>query len=113
MGILSKKLKMLRENKGWSKALTMRKLHLNALSTYANWEYDKANPSPEMLVQIADLYDVSVDYLLGRVDDPKDRVHKVLSKHAESLEALTEDEIEHILAELQRYREIKKKFSKT
>lgn len=65
-----KRLELLRENKGWTKSLVARKLGIKAVSTYANWEYGIRQPDNKMLVKIADLFDVSVDYLLGRTDDP-------------------------------------------
>lgn len=36
--------------------------------TYNNWENGKTQPSIEQLVSIADYFDVSLDYLLGRND---------------------------------------------
>ncbi len=35
-------------------------------STYTKYESGKSKPVPEMLIKIADYFDVSVDYLLGR-----------------------------------------------
>ena len=34
----------------------------------SNWENDNVVPSIEMLVKIADMFNVSTDYLLGRTD---------------------------------------------
>ena len=43
--------------------------------TQTSYNYEKtsrkANPSAEVLIKIADTYDVSIDYLLGRTDDPR------------------------------------------
>lgn len=36
-----------------------------ALSTYASWEQGKSEPSAEMIVKLADIFQVSTDYLLG------------------------------------------------
>ena len=36
----------------------------------SNWERGKTRPSNENIAKLADLYGVSVDYLLGRTDDP-------------------------------------------
>lgn len=36
----------------------------------ANWERGKTNPTNENMIRLADLYGVSVDYLLGRTDNP-------------------------------------------
>ncbi|MFZ7132515.1 MAG: helix-turn-helix domain-containing protein [Eubacteriales bacterium] len=39
-------------------------------STYAGYESGKNKPSFEKLIELADLLNVSVDYLLGRSDNP-------------------------------------------
>ncbi|MCL2696595.1 MAG: helix-turn-helix domain-containing protein [Oscillospiraceae bacterium] len=36
----------------------------------SKWKNAKYVPSAEMLIKIADYFDVSVDYLLGRTDNP-------------------------------------------
>lgn len=36
----------------------------------ANWERGKTNPTHENTMKLADLYGVSVDYLLGRTEEP-------------------------------------------
>lgn len=38
-------------------------------STYHNWENDKTQPTTEQLIQIAQFFGVSVDYLIGNSDD--------------------------------------------
>ena len=37
---------------------------------YQAWEYDKSAPTAKMLMKLADAYNVSTDYLLGRSDIP-------------------------------------------
>ena len=39
-----------------------------AAPSVANWERDKTKPSLDNAIQLADLYEVSLDYLLGRSD---------------------------------------------
>lgn len=39
-------------------------------STVAMWETGPNQPDPDMLLRIADFFHVSVDYFLGRTDDP-------------------------------------------
>lgn len=39
--------------------------------TYAYYESGQRMVPPEVLCALADFYDVSVDYLLGRTDNPK------------------------------------------
>ena len=41
--------------------------------TYAYYESGEHMIPPNVLVALADLYDVSVDYLLERTDDPRRR----------------------------------------
>jgi transcriptional regulator with XRE-family HTH domain len=41
----------------------------------AKWESDNRFPDKETLVKIADYFDVSVDYLLCRTDDPDTNVY--------------------------------------
>lgn len=38
--------------------------------TIGNLEHSRKNPSVETLIELADFYDVSLDYLVGRSDDP-------------------------------------------
>lgn len=63
---LGERLTHLRERRGWTKTYVANKLGIKTLSTYANYEYGLREPDKDTLVQIADLYDVSMDYLLGR-----------------------------------------------
>lgn len=40
---------------------------------YQRYEYGKVVPSARVLIALADFYDVSLDYLVGRSDDPARR----------------------------------------
>ena len=42
-----------------------------AQQAYYRYEADKNIPSAEIIISIANAYDVSTDYLLGRCDDPR------------------------------------------
>jgi transcriptional regulator with XRE-family HTH domain len=39
-------------------------------NTYNQWENEKRQPDPDMLVKIAEYFGVTVDYLLGRDEEP-------------------------------------------
>jgi len=41
---------------------------------YAHYEQGRSEPSLELLEKMADYFDVSVDYLLGRTNDPEEYV---------------------------------------
>jgi len=38
---------------------------------YQRYEYGERKPSFDMLIALADYFDVSIDYLVGRTDNPK------------------------------------------
>ena len=40
---------------------------------YQDWEYGNTKPGFDALIALADYFDVSLDYLVGRSDDPKRR----------------------------------------
>lgn len=62
------RLTTLRKDKKWSLQYTADRLGI-AKSTYAGYESGYRRPSLEALIEIADLFNTSTDYLLGRVDD--------------------------------------------
>jgi len=62
---LLKTLQELRKNKNWSQQETADMLGI-AKSTYAGYESGYREPSLRALMQIADLFNVSVDYILNR-----------------------------------------------
>lgn len=66
---MPKILKKLRENRGWTKTQVAEKLG-KSLATYANYEYGIRDPDTNTLIKIADLYDISIDYLVGRTENP-------------------------------------------
>lgn len=41
-----------------------------AEQAYQRYEYGKITPSATVLIALADFYNVSLDYLVGRSDDP-------------------------------------------
>lgn len=57
------RLKLLREEKKWSKTETAKRLKISS-SSYSNYEYGNRKPSSNMLIKIANLFGVSLPYLL-------------------------------------------------
>lgn len=66
--ILSR-LTALRKQKKWSLQDVADQLGI-AKSTYAGYESGYRRPSLEAMKLMADLFDTSIDYLIGRTDDP-------------------------------------------
>ncbi|AUH36444.1 MULTISPECIES: helix-turn-helix domain-containing protein [Lactobacillaceae] len=97
----------LRDSRNWSKTEVARKLGLSSMQRYANYEYGTNEPDLNMLKQIAELYDVTTDYLLGEDSAPKWIARKdtidlkeLLATHVDSMtyggEKLTEEERQQV-----------------
>lgn len=89
-------LRLLRRANGWSQREVAERLHVNR-STYAYYETGKTRPDYETLLSIADLYGVSVDFLLGK-DTPATSIEKVFFLRFLSL---TEEEQVRLLRDLE------------
>ena len=64
------RLRELREEKGISQK-ELGKLFNVAQNTISNWENGTREPDTKTLVKLAELFECSVDYLVGRTDDPR------------------------------------------
>ena len=60
----AERLRERRAEKGWTQARTAKSLGISAVS-YLHYEKGQRVPSLSMIVKIAELYDVSIDYLFG------------------------------------------------
>ncbi len=61
---LDTRIKKLREAKGWTQSELGRKMKVTRASVNA-WEMGISNPSTDYLVDLAKIFDVSSDFLLG------------------------------------------------
>lgn len=86
------KIKDLREDKDLTQ-LQLSKILNIARTTLNSYELEKAEPSFEILYKLSDFFDVTIDYLLGRTNNPK---NENLTK------GLTTEEIK----ELKKYKEM-------
>ncbi len=68
--MIYKRIRDLREDKDWTQQKMADLLFVNR-RTYAAYENGVNSMTPEMLIKIAKIHNVSVDYLLGLVDEPK------------------------------------------
>ena len=64
MSDFSDRLKNLRDSKGWTKTYVANHLGIK-MQTYANYEYGRREPDFQTLNKIANLFNVSTDYLLN------------------------------------------------
>jgi transcriptional regulator with XRE-family HTH domain len=96
-GTLGDKIIRLRQDKDITQKELAKLLHIDQ-SMISYYEKNKKRPSYEVLAKIADIFDVSVDYLLGRTDDPRP-VEEITDAHQRIEEALADDpEAEELLA---------------
>ena len=66
---LGARLRKARERKGWTQTYVCQKLGISN-STLSGYERNYREPDMGMIKAFADLYDVSVDWLLGRTNIP-------------------------------------------
>ena len=78
---INERLKKLRTARGLSQSETADKIGVS-LSSYQKYERDKGSvtPSLDVLVRIADYYDVSVDYLLGRASKEQTELDELIGQ---------------------------------
>ena len=70
MKMIYKRIRDLREDNDMTQAQVGEKINVPQ-RTYAYYETGERMIPPHVLWALADLYDVSIDYLLGRTDDKK------------------------------------------
>lgn len=74
---LAKRLKELRDKSGWLQRDVADKLNVRS-NTLSGYESGTRSPDPEMIVKLAELYQVSTDYLLGHKNHDDDESDAVL-----------------------------------
>ena len=80
--MLSENIKNLRKEKGLSQEELAAKLNV-VRQTVSKWEQDLSVPDSEMLISIAEVFDVSVSQLLGEtveINDTKTELEKISQK---------------------------------
>lgn len=63
------RIRDLREDKDLTQMQLSEMLHMSQKG-YSKYETGEADIPTQVLIKLADFYDTSVDYLLGRTDDP-------------------------------------------
>ena len=68
MANLQERLRLLRKEKNLKQEDAARLLDIS-LSSYCRYEQGRRDPNAKVLWKIADFYEVTVDYLIGRTDE--------------------------------------------
>ena len=79
MEIVANRLKQLRKEMKISQVKIGEVLGVPQSSVY-RYEYDQASPSFENMVKYADFFDVSLDYIFGRTDEPRGKLYEFQPK---------------------------------
>ena len=94
--MIAEKIKKLREARGWSQAELARRLSVTR-NGVNSWEQGLSMPSPACLVDLAKVFSVSTDYLLGienldsvNVTGLSDREVALLTEMADMLRGKTD-----------------------
>jgi transcriptional regulator with XRE-family HTH domain len=70
MAIIGERLKTLRSERKPTQKEIAEAVHITEVS-YQRYEYGTVRPSLDTLIALADYFDVSLDYLVGRSNNPK------------------------------------------
>lgn len=100
--LLGHRLAELRNNKELTLKECAKNLGLN-ITTLSNYETGYREPSLETLTKIADFFNVSTDYLLGRTDiiTPPPGVHAIGAEvYTDKMEGKSKEEIEEAWTKL-------------
>ena len=79
-------------------------------SSYADWERGKKKPTQENLVKIAQVLNVSIDYLVGNSEEKSDELDNIELLFRMNSKGLTEEEKEVFKKELIEFMEERKKY---
>jgi transcriptional regulator with XRE-family HTH domain len=86
--LLGKRLKKLRGKRTQQEIANMLNI---ARARYSHYENEHVQPDNELLQKMADIYNVSIDYLVGRTDDPNLTMSEEARSFVDKLE-LTDEE---------------------
>ena len=68
MELLAQRLVTLRKARKWSRKAVAEQINI-AERTYQRYENAEREPTASVLIALADLYSVSIDYLVGRTEE--------------------------------------------
>ena len=104
----SERLKDLRRQAGLTQVDVAEKLGISQ-PAYASWERGVKKPTQENLVKIAQILNVSVDYLVGNSEEKSDELDNIELLFRMNSKGLTDEEKEIFRKELIEFMEERKK----
>ncbi|MED4126508.1 helix-turn-helix transcriptional regulator [Halalkalibacterium halodurans] len=103
--MLKERLKYCRKKRNITQEKLAAALSINR-STYAKYETGENEPDNQTLKMLADYFDVSVDFLLGRTDDES----PISIAFSHRKDPLTKEEEEYLERQLEEFRQWRKRF---
>ncbi len=94
MSILSERLRKCREEKKLTQAQVASVIGVSS-DGYGHYETSRRTPSPEAIAKLADYFDTTTDYLLGR-SDQRHRIVTVAA-HTDDMEGLSPEAQEEVM----------------
>ena len=93
MTVTAMRIRELREKKGWSQRAMAERLDVY-YPTYRKFEEGKAEPKIAQMKTLADIFDVTLDYLYGMVDEARFLIvaEKVLNEYLPAFKKLAEED---------------------
>ena len=107
----SERLKELRKKSNFTQVEVAEKLGISQ-PAYASWERGAKKPTQENLVKIAQVLNVSVDYLVGNSEEKSDELDNIELLFRVNSNGLTDDEKKVFKKELIEFMEERKKIFK-
>ena len=104
----SERLKNLRKQAGLTQVDVAEKLGISQ-PAYASWERGVKKPTQENLVKIAQILNVSVDYLVGNLKEKTDKLDNIELLFRMNSKGLTDEEKDIFRKELIEFMEERKK----
>lgn len=80
----------LRDKQGWTQEELAKRLGISR-AALSHYEKNRREPDYETLTKLADLFRVSIDYLVGRTNNPQSQLDDDVRKFADQLELSDED----------------------
>lgn len=104
----SERLKKLRKDAGLTQVDVAEKLGISQ-PAYASWERGRKKPTQDNLVKIAQVLNVSVDYLVGNLEEKSDALDNIELLFRMNSKGLSNEEKEIFRKELIQFMEKRKK----
>lgn len=90
---IGNRIAKLRDDRGWTQEQTASSLGISR-AALSHYEKNRREPDSEILSKFADLFHVSIDYLVGRTNSPQINLDEPIREFVDQLE-LSDEELLH------------------